>query len=612
MTDKEKRGKKTRGYSIVTKIMALSIVLVICPTILWSLTWRQSLEEREYNNRLYTADQLAGQVELSMQQKMNVINSFSYIIANDLMLNQIVSFRTTDRELISYILNDLKPLISLLTFQMDCVNAVRIIHNNKGLFNVQDLLYYHEDFDERKDKFVQSLKGNGISDDQYTLEYMQTGHLYPFHKSSRADTDVWYLTRNMDPTRVSNFNGLIEIAIDNAAFTDALARIDMLDGMGCALISKEGKIITENEFPDEIIDGIDFSSADTGITASPDGRYSLVMREYAPINAYIVMYVSKNEPNAGMLMWGPMFNSIFLVALGLSALAFFVTRMITTRLKKLTRTIDDYQPGQLTVMAEAGGGDEISRLIRHFNRLSVRIVEASARERQFAHAELISQIKPHFLINALDMLRVQVEQKGESDIARCALQISVYFRHVLMNGDNMVTLTEELNNINNYVSLINSMRPHPVRLQILLDSWFERSETEIYIPALILQPLVENAIKHGIRDMCGGSINIRVFKDDMGMNISIEDNGRGIPEKSVEKLNDLAVDYKGCERENGHIGIGNIVRRLALKYPDSYRLTFESVEGVGTNVLMSIEEEALKKNSDECLGIYTCRPQSPS
>lgn len=216
--------------------------------------------------------------------------------------------------------------------------------------------------------------------------------------------------------------------------------------------------------------------------------------------------------------------------------------------------------------------------------------EYSARmvDKQTKLSALQSQINPHFLYNTLECIRSEALLYGCGSIAKMAKALASFFRYSISKKENIVTLKEELNNIENYF-FIQSYRFDD---KFSFDIQTDPEEKEAYsclIPKLSLQPIVENAIFHGLETKPEkGRITIRVEMTDKNVIIVISDDGTGIEKEDLERMRDT-LSYSGKEiKSSGEgssgIALTNVSQRIKLIFGEDYGLNLYSTKGIGTDV----------------------------
>jgi len=211
---------------------------------------------------------------------------------------------------------------------------------------------------------------------------------------------------------------------------------------------------------------------------------------------------------------------------------------------------------------------------------------------------LYSQINPHFLYNTLEMIRSQALDQGVENVADMAEALSTMFRYNISHPGDMATLSEELENVYNYFRIQQYRFPNRFMLVKLFDETDEKL-LNCLIPRLTLQPIVENAIYHGLEEKVGaGSVSIRIFTTGDRIVIRIADDGVGISSsrlESIRRIMELGTSFVYGEngKQNNGIALININQRIQLYYGKEYGVTLSSVENSGA--IVEIELPYLEK-----------------
>ncbi len=203
---------------------------------------------------------------------------------------------------------------------------------------------------------------------------------------------------------------------------------------------------------------------------------------------------------------------------------------------------------------------------------------------------LQTQINPHFLYNTIDSIRGQALCEGAVKSANMAKILSSVFRYSISNADNFVTLKEELKNVENYMMIQEFRFGNRFKLVIdIIDN--DPKIMDFKLLKLLIQPLVENAVIHGLESKPGeGTININICTTDKRMVINIEDNGVGIKCDQLERINcSLSSKIKYTfdndeQRDKGSIALVNVNERIRISFGEKYGVRLYSTYGVGTNV----------------------------
>lgn len=237
---------------------------------------------------------------------------------------------------------------------------------------------------------------------------------------------------------------------------------------------------------------------------------------------------------------------------------------------------------------EAGRERQLSELEEKLqDEYSVRMVDKQAKL-----SALQSQINPHFLYNTLECIRSEALLYDCDSIARMAKALASFFRYSISKKENIVTLREEFNNIENYF-LIQSYRFDDKFSFEILAAPEDREAYSCLIPKLSLQPIVENAIFHGLETKPDkGKVTIRAEMTEKNVIIIVSDDGVGIEREELERMRDSLKNSKketdkerktSGERGNG-IALTNVSQRIKLIFGDDYGLNLYSTKGIGTDV----------------------------
>ena len=289
---------------------------------------------------------------------------------------------------------------------------------------------------------------------------------------------------------------------------------------------------------------------------------------------------------------------VIVMAIAVSA---YVAHAITRPITKLRSTMLEVERGNLNAqMEEVRASNEINDLIASFNTMVVRIrnlviknAEDEKEKRKSELRALQAQINPHFLYNTLDSI-IWMSQSGQNDaVMRMTSALSKLLRKSISNRKEFVTVQEELEYVSEYLK-IQQMRYHDkLTYEIDVDEQIMSNS----IAKLVLQPLVENAIYHGIKAKEGmGHIRISGTKEDWCIRLEIIDDGPGMDEETLKRIfedGDAAV--AGISK----VGVKNVNDRLKLHYGDRCGLTYESAPGKGTKVIVTIPCDDDRRNTDE-------------
>lgn len=310
-------------------------------------------------------------------------------------------------------------------------------------------------------------------------------------------------------------------------------------------------------------------------------------------NIYLYRPLKEISSSAGSITALIIFAVILCLAVILLA-SLLLSKSVVRPLRELIRNIDRIQEGNMTVEAQEESEDEFGLLINRFgkmvdrlNHLVNEVYKSKILQQQYEMKALQAQINPHFLYNSLSLINWKAIMAGQEDISKMAQLLSTFYRTTLNKGKNVIDVKGEWDNTCSYVHIQRMM--HSGKFEAVLE--LEEGMEEYQMLNLLLQPLVENAITHGLD--CKTAPGPRVLavtgvqrEDELVFTVS--DNGCGISDEILEHI--LTARTKGY-------GVQNVHHRIQLYYGEAYGLTFESKVGEGTRVTLKIPK--VKREQEE-------------
>ena len=271
-------------------------------------------------------------------------------------------------------------------------------------------------------------------------------------------------------------------------------------------------------------------------------------------------------------------------------MAYFLSRSTLDRLSMLTKTMQEVENGNTDVRMEPAGDDEIAQLIGSFNQMMDQMdslmddkVEYGRQIKNLELKALQAQINPHFLYNSLDLINCTAISHNIPEISKMVNALSKFYRLSLSKGREIISVRDELKHIQLYLEIQNLRFDNRIHVTWDLDP----SADNCQVIKIILQPIVENAVIHGIfeKPSKSGCLSITTRRFEGGIRITISDDGVGMDAQTIRK-NFTASD--GIVDTSGGYGVRNTNDRIKLAYGDSYGLTCSSVIGRGTTVIVHI------------------------
>lgn len=443
---------------------------------------------------------------------------------------------------------------------------------------------------------------------QDTLEaprYFTISPLHPFvnytNFGSLKDATVFSINRALRYYANSSYIGMISIVYS----TDTIESICRNPGNEntCLAILDQNQAARLNTYPDNSLplEVKHIISENTGTSGHAvyqiDHEQRILLWNYTD-DVYLLKDIPFRELTQSIIQ-NVIQIVLILTALFLSlttGIAFCFSRTITRKLDALTKKVVDFGEGDLSINIEDYGNDEIGTLASAFHEMTEKINELINREYKAklllktAELQMLqAQVKPHFINNTLQAMGTLGLKKGANDVYLMANALARTLRYVLRPTAKLIPLSRELENMNDYLYIQKILwgdRLHTlIQIGDGLDEW--------PVPVLILQPLVENSIKHGLDDSPEGSIHVSIQKIDEKLSMTISDDGRGIPSPTLKMLQEWLLMKDPVSHAEEHMGILNIVSRMRLIYGEEAILTLDSKLNTGTTINITLPRKEL-------------------
>ena len=317
-----------------------------------------------------------------------------------------------------------------------------------------------------------------------------------------------------------------------------------------------------------------------------------ISKEYVAVNSTSQntgwkFYLYKTKKSVEKSVYQMLFAEIPLIAgcvLIIFILGMAFSRLFTRKIEMLTENMDQVNHGSREVTVTSDAEDEVGVLIRSFrrmmgeiDRLISEVYENKIALKEFELKALTAQINPHFLYNSLSIINWMAIKSGQKEISKVTLDLSTFYRTALSKGEDMVTVENCIRNIEAYLSIQLVMHDNDFTVEWKIDPQVKAEK----VPKLILQPVVENALEHGLDVKEEGDKILQLSFLDAGdaVLLRVEDNGMGMEQSVAESL----VTYQA----EGY-GLKNVNDRICLLYGEEYKIRITSSVGKGTVVEMRI------------------------
>ena len=261
-----------------------------------------------------------------------------------------------------------------------------------------------------------------------------------------------------------------------------------------------------------------------------------------------------------------------------------LSKVMVSGLEKLRANMEEVEKGNMEITVKSNNEDEVGALIRGFEKMIIQIkaliedvYESRLIQKDYEMKALQAQINPHFLYNSLSLINWMALETDQEDISKITLSLSTFYRTALNKGKNILRVRDEIKNMRSYLDI--QLMMHDYEFDV--DVQVEEDILDYNILNLILQPLIENAINHGIDLKTNGRGCIKIIgeKQNDEIVLIVSDNGVGMSNEQAESIL--------TNKSNGY-GVKNVNERIKLYYGEQYQLKIESEIGIGTKVKVTI------------------------
>lgn len=591
-----------KGIPMRIKIMILCIVLalsaVLLQTVLYSRTsseliYQQAKEEHQrlLGNMLNEVETYADTIESNM---LNIYNEGEFML--DLRQNVSLeimqkkwhrlafdvgtsNFNTSDGVVAFYLYTDEHEIIS--TYR----RATTPKHN-----------YPVDIFDTAQENNAESVRTYIESDSAEML-------VSSYYNTYRETDIVRFVVKLYQSGSISNMVGYAVCDVDSKVlrylmnkYTAGYGSYVWLQPLGDRAITATGSLEAEDmQYCEEMSRQINQKQIGEEKVLELDGKVFFRSSEGDHnIEAYALMMQSLLETNQKVLIRNLMLISV-VICITAVIFSLLISRGLTKKLEGMTGIVTRIKGGETKLRMTELGNDEIGDLGATVNEMLDQIEGLIAKEyeaklmiNKAEYKALQAQINPHFLYNTLDTMSSIAEIQECHEVSALSQSLSNIFHYCLDMKHPFSTVAKEIVHLKNYIYVMGVRMRGGIKYQFDI----EDSVLQDTLPRLSIQPLVENAINHGLKNARGEKIvMIRAFSKEEDLYIEVEDNGIGIEKERLEELLTNPKETNGKDS----IGLWNIHLRMKMLYGENYGLELESEEGKGTLVILRIPRKTMNE-----------------
>jgi two-component system, sensor histidine kinase YesM len=600
--------------SLQQKLIALYIIIIIIPIIIFISLFSSNVYDRAINEIRIKSENALEIEKIHIKNNIESMRRTAQMVVSDIEFIDFVKSRNEANinQLIDFRMNELSN-VTRLQANNPAIENIRLYTTNPYITEMWPILFKEERI-LKKPWREEVINRNGMEVwwfDQQTEDVLER---LPSQNTAKIS-----LLRELDYPKDEHL-GIIEINMFLKNFFPKMFGTVQDPDSVYVVIDKDNNMIRNfhhTYFEDEGIDTEELKRKFNRSKQEGTGSFEfknneapfLVITAYIDdLDAYLLNVISLEGLYAETAKTrNIIFSGIIFLVIVLSFVTYVLILLLLKKMYKLRDSMKQVEQGDFSIDVEVDGQDEISELAFHFksllgkmNGLIADAVNKQATAKETELKALKTQIDSHFLYNTLENIKMMAEIEGQYAISDSVTSLGEMMRYNLKWKNDFVVLDEELNYIKNYVDIMN------LRLDGLLtfniDVPDELRDQEVL--KMSLQPIIENAIKHGIipnHEKTEGILQVSAKCSDDYVIIELKDNGVGMSAKECEALNESIRTGKVCEspvsKSGNGIGIHNVNERIQLYYGKEYGVFVTSVKGEFTMVTVKMPCKIMKGGS---------------
>ena len=576
--------KALHSLSMAKKFLLLSAMTFILPLGFFVYFSYMSYSSTVDNKLFQMTENVLSLIEKNVQYTINDVSDTGNIIMTSGEVQSVLSVNPDAADYHQQILSHetaVEDLLINLTNNKQYIGTILLANDNYSLAKYKSLTYRIDKnpIDLGKELWMQE-----------TLDAYGKGCWFPSESTEYFTDNILIYTKLIRSLNQLHPLGILLIGIDKKVFEDLLSPVEELNNTQIIIWRDEGILYDSAPYENGVLSSMHQDELFTFLKTDGIKRLSAAERFYVKsipcenTNWYITAVTPYNmlrlDKRNTLILFLCIAAMTLLVALLCS---YLFTNNITETIRRLQRYVDNLKTGRqekihFNPTDEIGRiGNEFIRVVEENEKLTTNLYKSLYQEKESELIALQSQIKPHFLYNALDSIFWMAEEHNAPDISHMTVALSNMFKLSLNNGEKLITIRKELEMVQSYITI------QKVRFEdrIRVITSVEEGILDLKIVKFILQPLVENAINHGIAHKDdGGIITIQIRRKENDILITVEDNGIGF------ETHDIPIPSHGY-------AVRNIDDRLKLYYGADYGVQITSVPGQGTTAFVRLKAEII-------------------
>lgn len=554
------RNMKFR-YKLITTYILLGVIPMTIMGLVWYNQTRTILMKQEKSS----IENYLTQAVSNMDNQLRIYNNLSDYIAFNQQISHVVSHEYDSYyDMYNQFSNVLDPMLASLKYFHSDINQITIYTKNNVVKHNTTLAPITEIENE---DWYKIIKGNN-----------------DIHWFVSQDEKKVFCVRNI-PTLENNYEvGVLYVQVDYEKLFESFKQMND-SNYGIFIMDELGdNIFNFDQFEDlNKSRKMTFDEFNKGI--GKENIYTIVTAHSMNNNWTVSLYKPQKliYESTNFMITGNVIAIILLIVFSV-IITSVLSKVMVSGLEKLRANMEEVEKGNMEITVKSNNEDEVGALIRGFEKMIIQIkaliedvYESRLIQKDYEMKALQAQINPHFLYNSLSLINWMALETDQEDISKITLSLSTFYRTALNKGKNILRVRDEIKNMRSYLDIQLMMHDHEFDVDVEIDECI----LDYNILNLILQPLIENAIDHGIDLKTNGRGGIKIIgeKQNDEIVLIVSDNGVGMSNEQAESIL--------TNKSNGY-GVKNVNERIKLYYGEQYQLKIESEIGIGTKVKVTI------------------------
>ncbi|MFR1378353.1 sensor histidine kinase [Clostridium neonatale] len=548
-------------YKLITTYILLGIIPMTIMGLVWYNQTRTILMKQEKSS----IENYLTQAVSNMDNQLRIYNNLSDYIAFNQQISHVVSHEYDSYyDMYNQFSNVLDPMLASLKYFHSDINQITIYTKNNVVKHNTTLAPITEIENE---DWYKIIKGNN-----------------DIHWFVSQDEKKVFCARNI-PTLENNYEvGVLYVQVDYEKLFESFKQMND-SNYGIFIMDELGNnIFNFDQFEDPNKSRkMTFDEFNKGI--GKENIYTIVTAHSVNNNWTVSLYKPQKliYESTNFMITGNVIAIMLLIVFSI-IITSVLSKVMVSGLEKLRANMEEVEKGNMEITVKSNNEDEVGALIRGFEKMILQIkaliedvYESRLIQKDYEMKALQAQINPHFLYNSLSLINWMALETDQEDISKITLSLSTFYRTALNKGKNILRVRDEIKNMRSYLDI--QLMMHDYEFDV--DVQVEEDILDYNILNLILQPLIENAINHGIDLKTNGRGCIKIIgeKQNDEIVLIVSDNGVGMSNEQAESIL--------TNKSNGY-GVKNVNERIKLYYGEQYQLKIESEIGIGTKVKVTI------------------------